>query len=663
MSHPFRANRAPLSLLRLFAAAFLTCLVLGGCSGEQKSEAKSPAAPPAQATEARPAAGVLAPGEPPTSVPVEADDAVWGNAEAPVTLVAFLDFECRFCARGWQTLRELQKAYGPERLRIVVKHLPLDFHQHALPAAIAAQAVRDLAGNQAFFAYGDRLMENQSALSATQLAAFAEEVGVDRELYNERVVDETTVLSVVGDVKLTQRLGVDGTPSFFINGRSLGGAQPVDTFRELIDAEEKAVLDAMRQGQPWAQIYTERVEENLKGSLSEQLLAEDPDTYRVPVDGSPVWGGDEALVTLVEFSDFECPYCKRAHPTVQQLKQKYGDQLRVVFKHLPLPFHDRALPAARIADAVYRQKGAGAFWQTAEALFGGEDLSDDALLRVATKAGLTPQQAREALDGESSNARIERDTDLADDVKARGTPHFFINGKRLTGARPLSHFEAIIDAELARAQQMVADGTAPNAVYETLMKSAVSPDEPQKITAPVSDEGRPSRGPKGAPIVVHVFSDFECPFCRRAEVTVRGLEAAYPGQVRVVWHNFPLEFHDRARPAARAALEAYAQGGNAAFWKMHDLLFGLRAEGPALEREEILGHARTLGLDVKGFEKALDGDAHEAEIQSDEAMAEALDIRGTPAFVIGSYLVVGAQPLRHFERIADRVLEESKQKP
>jgi protein-disulfide isomerase len=600
-------------------------------------------------------------------LPVEADDALLGNPQAPVTLVGFLDFQCPFCARGFETLMTLAKEYGPERLRVVVKHLPLEFHPDALPAAVAAQAVRDVGGNQAFFDYAAILMAHQRGLGAPSLADWAQSVGVERELYNEAVSDEATVRAVATDARTAARLGIDGTPAFFVNGVSIAGAQPIENFRAAIDAEAQAMAASEKQGKSWAAAYQARLDENLRGGLAERILSEDPRTYRALVDGSPVKGPADALVTLVEFSDFECPYCKTAQPTVDALSARYGNKLRVVFKHLPLPFHPHAEPAARLADAVYRQKGNDAFWRAVDRLFAiSPKLDEEALVAVGVELGLKADEARVALTVPTRPERLTRDATLAEDLAVNSTPHFFVNGKRLSGALPLEAFEAVIDSELEAAQKLVAAGTPPAALYDKLMADAVAPGAPTKVSDVAPDApkleaaGHPARGPKTAPIVIHIFSDFQCPYCKRAESTLDELDEALPGKIRFVWHNLPLSFHAQARPAARAALEAFSQKGDDGFWKMHAALFNFEGDAHAISDEQLTEHAKALGLNVPRFEKALKNDGHEEAIAADEGLARSLGISGTPAFVVGDYLITGARPLAQFLRVANLVLAEKK---
>lgn len=602
------------------------------------------------------ALGKLAPGEPTSAVAVEADDARLGPADAEVTLVAFLDFECGFCAQGFKTLMKLNREYDDE-LRIVFKHLPLDFHEMALPSAIAGQAVMQSGGSRAFFDYASLAFENQAALSFDNLAKFAEKSGVERSEYNELVGREETVQRIVQDARLAAGLGVDGTPAFFVNGRLVSGAQPIEYFRQVIGEE----LTEMKKAKgKWTERYQARVSENVKGSVLAAVLADDPEDYRVPVDDSPVLGPADAPVTLVMFTDFECPYCKRAEITLDLLRKKYGDRVRFVFKHLPLPFHERARPASLLTAAIQEDSGDAAFFRAASAIFrSNPDLSEPTLRRIGRAEGLSDERM-DAVFSERDDvlaARLERDQNLADDTLARGTPHFFINGKRLSGARPIEQFEALIDHGLRRAGELRESGVAANAIYQTLQEKALSPGVPERLDVEVPVEGRPTRGPEGAPITIHVFSDFECPYCKQGERLIEELEDTYQGKLRIVWHDFPLDFHERARPAALAAREAFEQKGSTGFWKMHERLFAFESERPELSLEQIEAHAAELGLDVAKVRSAITEGRHDDAINADIELGESLGIRGTPAYVVDGYLVTGLKPARYFERLIDGALK------
>jgi len=162
----------------------------------------------------------------------------------------------------------------------------------------------------------------------------------------------------------------------------------------------------------------------------------------------------------------------------------------------------------------------------------------------------------------------------------------------------------------------------------------------------------PSRGASNAPVTVVVFSDFQCPFCSRAEATVRDLEAAYPGKIRFVFKNQPLPFHQHARLAAKAALAASEQGK---FWEYHDALF---THQNALDRAALEGYAEDLGLDLRRFRAALDDARLDTAIEADITEAHRLDAKGTPTFFINGRSVKGAQPLAVFRAKVDQALAE-----
>jgi protein-disulfide isomerase len=160
---------------------------------------------------------------------------------------------------------------------------------------------------------------------------------------------------------------------------------------------------------------------------------------------SPARGSPQAPVTLVEFSDFQCPFCARAAQTVQALQQHYGDRLRVVYKNAPLPFHAHAREAAAAALAAQEQ---GKFWEYHDLIFSHPGALDRAALEsYATALNL---DLRQALDSGRFEAAIDADQEQARQAGVQGTPAFFVNGRRIVGAQPLQIFTGAIDEELAK---------------------------------------------------------------------------------------------------------------------------------------------------------------------------------------------------------------------
>ena len=385
--------------------------------------------------------------------------------------------------------------------------------------------------------------------------------------------------------------------------------------------------------------------------------------WNVPVVGSPARGNPLADVTIVEFGDFQCGYCQRAEKILMQVYATYGDKVRVVWKDVPLPFHDRALPAAELAREARAERGDAAFWSAHDALLASrDDLSDDALGVTARALGLDAARVSAAIAQNRHYATLSDDLELADDVQALGTPTFFINGRRLVGAQPFETFKAVIDAEILHAETLVKQGTARSALYDAMVRNGLSAPDPRTVEVSVPKTA-PFKGNPDAKVVIQEFAEFQCPYCARAEEPIRQVMAQYGADVKLVWRDLPLGMHANAELAAEAASEARRQKGNQGFWALHDRLLANQATPGGLERAALETYARQIGLDVAAFNDALDRRVHAAEVTMDAKAARAVDIDGTPAFVVGGYLLEGAQPFTKFKRIIERVLKEGPGKP
>ena len=169
----------------------------------------------------------------------------------------------------------------------------------------------------------------------------------------------------------------------------------------------------------------------------------------VSLEGAPVRGRADAPVTIVEFSDFQCPFCSRVHPTLLRLLEEYPDTVRLVFKHNPLSFHQGAPLAHRASLAADRQ---GRFWEMHDKIFGSNrDLSRSTLIEHARDLDLDVAQFTRDLDSEELVALLDREVAEANRLGVTGTPTFFINGRIVSGAQPYENFKALIEREAARA--------------------------------------------------------------------------------------------------------------------------------------------------------------------------------------------------------------------
>jgi protein-disulfide isomerase len=600
-------------------------------------------------------------------IPVSAGDAQWGRPDALVTIVEFSDFQCPFCSRVQATLHEIQRVYGPDQVRIVWKHAPLPFHPHARPAHEAAAAVFGLGGSVAFFKFHDRAFANQQALGEQSYEQWAVEAGVGRHAFHQALAAKRYAPKVDADLALAQTVDATATPSFRINGVTLEGAQPIEAFRRVIDQELGQAKALLAQGTRAADIYLLRTAQNVADSPAKpdsDESAEDTTVWKVPVDpDDPVRGPRDALVTVVEWSDYQCPFCQRVEATLTELLRDYGPDVRVVWKDNPLPFHKRALPAAILARTAFEQRGNKPFWNVHDALFASApDLEDPALGKIARQFGVSWPVVQAAIARGKTPPKIESAMDLAEDLKAQGTPHFFINGVRLAGAQPIEKFKARIDEERDKARARLGRGVRLSDLYDDIMRDGRAPPPPERKVVKAPSASSATRGPASAPVVIQVWSDFQCPFCKRGAANLAEVEKEFTGSVRIVWRHLPLSFHPNAEQAAEAAEEVLAQKGAASFWKYHDRLFEAQADPGGLERPNLEKLAAALGVNLVRFNAALDSGRHRAKVAADADAARDAGIDGTPTFAINGYVLHGAEPTRVMRRAIRRALAE-KRKP
>jgi protein-disulfide isomerase len=560
-----------------------------------------------------------------------------GPKDALVTIVEFSEFQCPFCARVLPTTKQVIDTYG-DKVRIVWRNNPLGFHPNAAPAAAVAMEAYAQGGNDKFWEVHDVLFANQKALGREQLEGYAKAAGLDVEKVKKALDDGTHAKAIQGDQAIATQVGARGTPYFFVNGRTLRGAQPFAAFQKVIDEEIATAEGLLKAGVTKAQMYATVTKDGLtkaadakpKPAAAKPGQPDPKAVYKVPLKGNePQKGADDALVTIVEISDFECPFCGRVEPTIKQVQDKYGKDVRVVWMNNPLPFHKNAKPAANAALEAHAQKGDKGFWAMHEKMFANQKtLTTDNLEKWAKELGLNMAKFKKALADDKYGKTIQEQQALASSLGARGTPAFFINGRNLRGAQPLPAFTAVIDEELAKAKALVAKGTPRAEVYAKTIATGET-------------------GPK---------TDFQCPFCSRVNPTVAQVMKEYGDKVQIVWRDYPLPFHKDAQPAAQAGREVFAQKGDKAFWAYHDLLF---QNQKTLSRENLEKFAEQVGgIDMKAFKAALDSGKHKAAVEADMAAVAKAGARiGTPSFFINGKLLQGAQPYPAFKAAIDAALK------
>jgi protein-disulfide isomerase len=167
-------------------------------------------------------------------------------------------------------------------------------------------------------------------------------------------------------------------------------------------------------------------------------------------DDDPFKGSDTAKVTIIEFSDFQCPFCKEAENTLKEIEKEYGDKLRIVYRDFPLDFHANAMVAAMAAECAHDQDK---FWQYHDRLFevstpDGSMLDAGSLKKYAVELGLNSGEFNNCLDSGKHKNEILSDIKDGKRYGVTGTPAFFINGKKLSGAQPFAAFKKLIDGQL-----------------------------------------------------------------------------------------------------------------------------------------------------------------------------------------------------------------------
>ena len=275
----------------------------------------------------------------------------------------------------------------------------------------------------------DLLFANQNQLVRSNFLQYASQLGLDIDAFTEALDSGVYQPTIQRDLLEARGLGATGTPTFFVNGEKIVGAQPLSAFTAIIDRQlglGNRSVNAAASADPAA-----RVDE-------------------IPIAGAPVRGSPNAPITIVEYSDLACPFCVRALPVLEELRRLYPDQISWVFKHFPLEIHPQAPLAHEAALAAGEQ---GRFWEMHDAVFANQQaLERDALVTQARALGLDVDRFVRDLDSGRFTALVEQDMAEGARLGVSGTPTFFINGRRLVGAHPLAAFRQVIDDELRQTE-------------------------------------------------------------------------------------------------------------------------------------------------------------------------------------------------------------------
>lgn len=385
-----------------------------------------------------------------------------------------------------------------------------------------------------------------------------------------------------------------------------------------------------------------------------------PKVFPLPLSTSPVDGPDTAAVTLVVFSDLECPACAQVHPRIEALRAAYPDDVRVVFKHLPLSFHKNAKPAARAAMAAHAQ---GKFWQFVSAAYAVPDgLSPKAYLTIARALKLDEAKFLKDMDDPSITRQLAEDAGLVKALNVNGTPTIFLNGVPIPGDLDVEGLAPVIAQQKKIAQAFVEAGVPAKELYWRLVRAQYQPlpepepqAPPEAVATYIPVYTSPSKGASedDALVTIVAFSDFQCRFCAEANKPLGQALKAYPKRVRFVFKHFPLPFHEQADEAAAVAVVAHQQGK---FWQLHDLLF---AGQEALDNASIAGYAATAGVKIKDVPTARQDKKVIMTISDDVKLAASSKVNGTPTFFVNGTKLVGGLEVDEWKALFEQEIAKA----
>ncbi len=377
-----------------------------------------------------------------------------GNPDASVVMIEYSEFQCPYCGRHQrETAPQIEEAYlKTGKVVLVFRDFPLEqIHPQAGKAAEAARCAGEQGAEQ-FWNMHDLLFERTEEWAGQEDAedrfkSYASELGLNEESFNECLDSGRTREAIDADLQAGLAAGVRGTPTFFLNGYPLEGAQPFEAFQTTIDA----LVAGRTPPTP---------EPDIPYWATAEGMSPDPEKPGYTKAGDAFKGDPSAEVVIIEFADFQCPYCARhVSETAPKLEEEYVDTglVRMIYKHFPLAsIHPQAEPAAIAAECAGRQ---GKFWEMHDRLYATQEEwanqanAQEIFDRLAQEIGLDMDAYKACLDDPEIQNKIASDFRAGRSIQLRGTPSFIVlkgqQGQLIPGALPYEQFKQVIEAVLA----------------------------------------------------------------------------------------------------------------------------------------------------------------------------------------------------------------------
>ncbi len=333
-----------------------------------------------------------------------------GSEPTAVKVDVYSDFQCPYCSQFAKPVRELESK-GVEGLKtqVTFHNFPLSFHPFAQLAHQAALA----AGEQGkFWEMHDLLFANQAALQREKLLEYAQKLGLDMDRFRKDLDSEPVKQAIERDKAEGAKLGVNGTPTFFVNGKTYSGTKSYEQLKQLVQGEQKRM---------W--------------SLTEIT------------DAQMAKGPADAPVTLEFWADLESPVTRPAGAVLAEVMARYPAAVRLQFRNFPLAFHPQAGLAHEAAMDAARQ---GKFWEFESYILEHQDaLREQDLVAYAGKLGLDQKKFAETIRQRRYSGRVEADLEEGAKRGLRGSPVVFVGGRRIDGVPSLAMLTEYVEAELA----------------------------------------------------------------------------------------------------------------------------------------------------------------------------------------------------------------------
>jgi protein-disulfide isomerase len=377
---------------------------------------------------------------------------------------------------------------------------------------------------------------------------------------------------------------------------------------------------------------------------------------RLGLVGAPWKGAIDGVVTIVEFSSYQCPFCGKVQPTLKQLAAEFPNDVRFVFKQHPLPNQQNAGPASEAALEAHAQ---GKFWEYHDILLANQRaLSRADLEKYAEQVGLDLERFRKALDEGIHKDRIQKEVAAANTLGIRGTPNFMINGKNVVGAQPFDSFASVVREEMEATKKLMTEGKTLGDAFaarlETNIAARPAKASPEAPAGPVKIDVGDSVafGPRDAKVTLVEFSDYKCGFCGRLAQALAEVKPAYTDRVLFVKKQFPLGRWPESQKAAEGALAAHAQG-------KHDEFSALVYENQRTFNDEmIFEFAQKIGLNMDQFRKDLETGKWADQVRKDSEAGRTAGVRGTPSLFLNGMRIGGALPADQIRAALDKALAE-----